>query len=60
MERIFNNMLLFENKKLFFSVLFSEIFLEGDKAFMEGNKVVMGDPLSSPTRENPVQLNWIL
>ena len=27
-------------------------FLWGDKALMEGNKVVMGDP-QSPTRENP-------
>ena len=37
---------------LLFSYCFLEIVVEG-KVLMEGVKVVMGDPLSPPTRENP-------
>ena len=52
-EEIFNNRLLFESNRLmvFPIVCFLE-FLWEDKALMEGDKVVMGDP-ESPTRENP-------
>ena len=39
----FNNRLLFKNNRLLFSYCFLEI-LCGDKALMEGDKVVMGDP----------------
>ena len=42
---IFNNMLLFKNNRLLFSLLFSEHFCGGDKALMEGDKVVMGGSL---------------
>ena len=35
-----------------FPYCFLEIFV-GDKALMEGDKVVMGDPPVPPTRENP-------
>ena len=45
---IFNNMLLFENNKLLFSLLFSDNFHKGDKALMEGDKVVMGGSPSPP------------
>ena len=42
-------MLLFENNMLLFSLLFSENFSGGDKALMEGDKVVMGRfPQSHP------------
>ena len=53
-EGIFNNRLLFESNRLMFSLLFVFWkFLWEDKALMEGDKVMMGDPLSPPTRENP-------
>ena len=55
MGGIFNNRLLFENSRLLLS-LFSENFCGGDKALMEGDKVVIGDPPVPPTRENPVHL----
>ena len=48
-EGIFNDRLLFESNKLMFSLLFVFWnFLWEDKALMEGDKVVMGDPLSPP------------
>ena len=53
-EGIFNDRLLFESNRLMFSLLFVFWnFLWEDNALMEGDKVVMGDPLSPPTRENP-------
>ena len=52
---IFNNMLLFENNKLLFSLLFSDNFRKGDKALMEGDKVLMGDPPVSHIGEKLAQ-----
>ena len=40
--------------RLLFSYCFLEIFVGRDKAWMEGDKVVMGDPQVPPTRESPV------
>ena len=44
---IFNNRLLFKNNMLLFSLLFSGNFV-GDKAVMEGDKVVTGESPQSP------------
>ena len=44
---IFNNRLLLENTRLFFDIVFRKSFW-GDKALMEGDKVVMGNPQSPP------------
>ena len=38
-----------------FPYCFLKIFV-GNKALMERNKVVMGDPPSLPTRENPEEI----
>ena len=45
---IFSNRLLFENNGLLFYPIVSGNFCEGDKALMEGDKVVMGDPPVPP------------
>ena len=46
---IFNNRLLFESNRLMFSLLFVFWkFLWEDKALMEGDKVMMGDPRVPP------------
>ena len=57
---IFNNRLLFKNNMLLFSLLFSGNFSGEDKALMEGDKIVMGDPPEFPTKENPASCysNW--
>ena len=48
-EGIFNDRLLFEsNRLMFFQLFVFWKFLWEDKALMEGDKVVMGDPLSPP------------
>ena len=41
------------NNRLLFSLLFSGNFVEGAKALMERDKVLIGEPPSPPTRENP-------
>ena len=43
---IFDNSLLFKSNRLLFPYCFLEIFVGGDKALMEGDKVVIG--ASSP------------